>query len=269
MDGKTNINGMDIRFRTTGEGADVVLLHGWGCDHTIWEGVQKHLEDRFRVTSIDLPGFGESSEPPVAWGVEEYASSLELFLEKQGIENPILMSHSHGGRVSILYGSRNPVRKIILVDAAGVKPRRSLRYYLKVYSFKTMKRLAPLFLGKKRAAEMIEKKRSASGSADYNAASPVMRATLSRVVNTDLRRVMPLITAPTLLVWGEKDTATPLDNAKKMEKLIPGSGLVVFPDAGHYSFLERPAQFAAVIDSFLEPESKVENRQNPVLHHNS
>lgn len=251
MDGKVNINGMDVRYRTTGTGADIVLLHGWGCDHTIWEGVQKHLEDRFRVTSVDLPGFGESSEPPVAWGVEQYAAHLELFIEKQGIGNPILFGHSHGGRVSILYGSRNPVAKMVLVDAAGVKPRRSLKYYVKVYSFKVMKCLAPLVLGKKRAAEMIERQRNASGSADYKAASPVMRATLSKVVNTDLRRVMPLIQAPTLLVWGERDTATPVSDAKKMEKLIPDAGLVTFAGAGHYSFLERPAQFMAVIESFL------------------
>lgn len=251
MDGKININGMSVRYRTTGQGADVVLLHGWGCDHTIWEGVQKHLEDRFRVTSVDLPGFGESDEPPVAWGVGEYAVHLEMLVEELRIVNPVIFGHSHGGRVAILYGSRNPVRKMVLVDAAGVKPRRSLKYYAKVYSFKAMKRLAPLIVGKKRAEKMIEERRQRSASADYKAASPVMRATLSRVVNEDLRRVMPHIQAPTLLVWGDRDTATPLSDAKKMEKLIPDAGIVVFPGAGHYSFLERPAQFAAVIDSFL------------------
>ncbi|MDE6366944.1 MAG: alpha/beta hydrolase, partial [Muribaculaceae bacterium] len=74
---------------------------------------------------------------------------------------------------------------------------------------------------------------------------------LSRVVNEDLCGVMPAIKAPVLLVWVEAETATPLADAKKMESLIPGSGLVSFPGAGHYSFLERPAQFAAVLTSFL------------------
>ncbi|MDR1671718.1 MAG: alpha/beta hydrolase, partial [Alistipes sp.] len=86
---------------------------------------------------------------------------------------------------------------------------------------------------------------------DYNAASPVMRGTMSKVVNEDLRRFMPLIQAPTLLVWGSEDTATPIGDAKIMERLIPDAGLVTFPGAGHYSFLDRPAQFAAVLDSFL------------------
>ncbi len=102
-----------------------------------------------------------------------------------------------------------------------------------------------------KTAAIIERRRAKAASADYNAASPVMRGTLSKVVNEDLRRFMPSISAPTLLVWGEKDTATPLRDAKIMERLIPDAGLVVFPGAGHYSFLERPAQFAAVLDSFL------------------
>lgn len=251
MDGKIDINGIGVRYSTTGAGTDVLLLHGWGCDHTIWKDTQAHLENRFRVTSVDLPGFGESGEPPAAWSVGDFTANLEELVRRLEIDNPIIFAHSHGGRVALLYASRNPVRKMILVDAAGVKPRRSLKYYAKVYSFKAMKRLAPLVVGKKRAQEMIDRRRNASGSADYKAASPVMRATLSRVVNEDLRGVMPAIKAPTLLVWGELDTATPVSDARKMEKLIPDAGLVVFPGAGHYSFLERPAQFAAVIDSFV------------------
>ncbi len=251
MTSAANINGIDVRYETTGKGTDVVLLHGWGCDHTIWEGVQRHLEKDFRVTSIDLPGFGGSTEPPVSWGVEEYVASLELFLGKVGITEPVLFGHSHGGRVSLLYASRNPVRKMVLVDAAGVKPHRPLKYYAKIYSFKVMRRFAPVFLGRRKADEIIEKRRNSTGSADYKAASPVMRATLSKVVNEDMRRIMPQIKAPTLLVWGSNDTATPMRDANIMEKLIKDSGLVVFDGAGHYSFLERPAQFAAVIDSFL------------------
>jgi pimeloyl-ACP methyl ester carboxylesterase len=252
MTSEIDINGLRARFTTTGEGPDVVLLHGWGCDHTIWDGVQKHLAGAgFSVTSLDFPGFGASAEPPTAWEMEDYTAWFENFVAARGIVNPVLIGHSFGGRVSLIYASRNPAGKIVLVDAAGVKPRRSPRYYIKVWSFKTLKSLAPLILGRKKAGALIERRRAKAGSADYNAASPVMRATLSRVVNEDLRRFMPLISAPTLLVWGANDTATPLRDAKIMERLIPDSGLVVFDGAGHYSFLERPAQFAAILDSFL------------------
>jgi pimeloyl-ACP methyl ester carboxylesterase len=227
-------------------------MHGWGCDHTIWAGVQTRLESKgFRVTSLDFPGFGASAEPSAPWGMEDYTAWFERFLAGRGIANPVLIGHSFGGRVALVFASRNPVSKVVLVDAAGVKPRRPAKYYIKVWSFKALKRLAPLFLGGQKAAALIERRRTAAASADYNAASPVMRGTLSRVVNEDLRRFMPHISAPTLLIWGENDTATPLRDARIMERLSPDAGLVTFPGAGHYSFLERPAQFAAVLDSFL------------------
>jgi pimeloyl-ACP methyl ester carboxylesterase len=230
----------------------VVLLHGWGCDLAIWQGVQAHLAARgFRATALDFPGFGQSEEPPAPWCMEDYARWFEAFIAAVGIENPVLVGHSFGGRVSVIHASRNAVSKVVLVDAAGVRPRRTARYYLKVWTFKVLKRLAPIVLGAKKARELIDKRRRAAGSADYNAASPTMRGTLSRVVGEDLRRHMPLISAPTLLVWGSEDTATPLRDAREMERLIPDAGLVVFEGAGHYSFLERAGRFAAVMDSFL------------------
>jgi pimeloyl-ACP methyl ester carboxylesterase len=233
--------------------ADVVLLHGWGCDHTVWESLAAHLRAAgHRVFAPDFPGFGAAAEPPVAWGMAEYTAWFEEYVAGQGIEAPVLVGHSFGGRVGIVYASRNRVSKMVLVDAAGVKPRRSARYYIKVWSFKALRKVAPFVLGRARAAALIEARRAKAGSADYNAASPLMRATLSKVVNEDLRRFMPLISAPTLLVWGSADTATPLRDARIMERLIPGSGLVVFEGAGHYSFLERFPQFCAVIDSFLK-----------------
>ena len=79
-----------------------------------------------------------------------------------------------------------------------------------------------------------------------------MRSILSRVVNEDLCHLMPSIKAPTLLIWGENDTATPLRDARRMERLIPDAGLVSFPGCGHYSFLDNPVQFAAVLRSFLK-----------------
>ena len=84
----------------------------------------------------------------------------------------------------------------------------------------------------------------------------MMRAILSKVVNEDLQFAMPKINCPTLLIWGSNDTATPISDARRMEKLIPDAGLVEFPGVGHYSFLENPYQFDAVLNSFLEKDKK-------------
>lgn len=251
MDKSINIGSTRLFFTVEGEGLPVILMHGWGCNHSTLTSIEQQLSQGFKVYNVDFPGFGSSDEPTSVWGVEEYTRLIEDFARQEHIENPILLGHSFGGRVGILFASRNKVRKLILVDAAGVKPRRSLRYYYKVYSYKAVKRLLLFFLGKQRGEAALNRYRAKVGSSDYSSASPMMRAILSKVVNEDLTGVMPGIACPTLLIWGANDTATPLSDAKTMEKLIPDAGLVSFDGVGHYSFLENPFQFAAVLKSFL------------------
>lgn len=241
-----------------GEGSPVVLMHGWGCNSSTVASIADVAAENHTVYSIDLPGFGTpgvvevlSPEPPGIWGTYDYAAMLEEFVKALGIESPTLIGHSYGGRVSIVYASRNKVDRLVLVDAAGVKPRRSLKYYFKVYSYKLAKRLFPVIFGNNKGQEMIARWRGKAGSADYNSSSDKMRAVMSKSVNEDLCHLMPAISAPTLLLWGENDTATPISDARKMESLIPDAAVVSFPGAGHYSFLDAPVQFAAVLRSFL------------------
>lgn len=252
MEKNIKINGLDFHYTVQGSGSPIVLMHGWGCNLTTLASIETVAAENHTVYNVDFPGFGKSEEPSEVWGVEKYTQLIEAFIKLENIENPILLGHSFGGRVGILYSSRNKVKKLILVDAAGVKPRRSLKYYFKVYTYKIGKCLMPLIYGKKGAQKRIEDMRAKRGSSDYNNASPMMRAILSKIVNEDLKYCMPKITAPTLLIWGENDTATPLRDAQIMEKLIPDAGLVSFPGCGHYSFLDNPFQFAAVLRSFIK-----------------
>ena len=117
-----------------------------------------------------------------------------------------------------------------------------------------MKHIVLALYGKEKGETMLNKIRAKKGSSDYSNSTPKMRAILSKVVNEDLKHVMPSIKCPTLLIWGEKDTATPIGDAKIMEKLIPDAGLVSFPNAGHYSFLDNAYQYQAVLRSFLKNE---------------
>lgn len=255
MEKEIELEGLRVRMEVTGEGRPLILMHGWGCDHTTVRSIAATAAQTHTVYNMDFPGFGGSQEPAEVWGVELYTRLIEDLVRKEGLERPVLIGHSFGGRVSILYASRNEVDKVVLVDAAGIKPKRSLKYYLKVYSFKAGKRFWELLLGKEKAQERVDRMRAKRGSSDYAGASPMMRRILSKVVNEDLTDRLPLISAPTLLIWGENDTATPLADAKKMLRLIPGSGLVSFPGCGHYSFLDNPIQFRAVLSSFLKSKS--------------
>lgn len=246
-----NIDGVALHYTVQGSGNPLILMHGWGCTHSTVESIAAVASKTNTVYNVDFPGFGDSPEPPSVWGVEQYTRLIEGMSTQLGLKNPILIGHSFGGRVGILYASRNIVSKLILIDAAGVKPKRSIKYYIKVYSFKAMKHLMRLIYGKEKAAAKIEAQRARRGSSDYASASPKMRAILSRCVNEDLQSEMPKIKAPTLLIWGENDTATPMRDARIMERLIPDAGLVSFPGCGHFSFLDNPIQFAAVLKSFL------------------
>ena len=114
----------------------------------------------------------------------------------------------------------------------------------------------PVILGKKTGGKLIDTWRGKNGSADYRNSSPVMRAVMSRCVNQDLTDRLPLIKASTLLLWGEEDKATPLADARLMEKSIPDAGLVSWKGCGHYSFLDNPGGFRAVLRNFLIPASR-------------
>ncbi len=254
MDARFTYNNIELAYTIEGEGDTIVLLHGWGCDHTIWQATTEMLKANFRVIAVDFAGFGQSNEPQEVWGVEEYTQSIEALLASLGVVRPTLCGHSFGGRVSILYASRNEVARVVLTDAAGVKPKRSLNYYRKVYTFKLMKRALPILIGKQKAAMLIEQRRSKAGSSDYNRATPMMRAILSKCVNEDLTKHMPKVAAPVLLFWGDKDTATPLADAHKMERLMPNAGLVIAYGAGHFAMLEQPALWMASLKSFLNIE---------------
>ena len=252
MEKEIELEGVRVAMEVTGSGRPLILMHGWGCDHSAVRSIAATAALTHTVYNIDFPGFGASEEPAEVWGVERYTRLIEALVKSEKLESPVLVGHSFGGRVAILFASRNKADKVILVDAAGIKPRRTLKYYLKVYSFKAGKKFWELILGKEKAQARIDRMRARRGSSDYAGASPIVRRILSKVVNEDLTDRLPLISAPALLIWGENDTATPLSDAKKMARLIPDSGLVSFPGCGHYSFLDNPGQFRAVLSSFLK-----------------
>lgn len=242
-------NGTRVFYEVSGEGSDLLLLHGWGCTHSIWDSFVQDFSRKHRVFALDFPGFGESAEPPTVWGVYEYEEMLEAFCDALGIVRPSIICHSFGGRVAIVFASRREVSRLMLVDAAGIKPRRSLKYYCRVYSYK----LSKWFLLKVlRNQAAFDKMRAGKGSSDYAAASPRMKAVLSKTVNQDLRHLLPSVGVPVILFWGTNDTATPLADAQLMSRLLPDAGLITVKGGTHYSFLEDPGLFKSVVNNFLK-----------------
>lgn len=248
---------LDINYIEKGEGELVVLLHGWGANITLFNSMINLLSLQYKVVAMDMPGFGESDEPKEAWDVDKYVDFVLEFLKKYNFEKVTFLGHSFGGRVIIKMLSRKlpfEVQKVILVDSAGVKPQKTTSQKMKQKIYKATKKIYSSSAVSKMFPEALENLRKKNGSADYNAASPIMRQTLVKVVNEDLCEYMPNVKCPTLLIWGKNDDATPLSDAEKMEKLMPEAALVAFDNAGHYSFLDCQALFNRVLASFMNIE---------------
>ena len=246
----TTVLGLNTRYLVRGSGPPVLVLHGWGASIEAVHPIVTGLAPVATVYALDLPGHGQSALPPQPWGVEEYQAFVAAFMDELGIECPTIVGHSNGGRIAIRMAATEPARvaRLVLVDSAGIRPKRTVRYYRRVGMAKLGK-YAARYLGKpgeRLRAQIVGR----VASTDYAAAGE-MRPTLVRLVNSDLREHLPHIAVPTLLVWGANDTDTPVADGRVMEQLIPDAGLVVLEDAGHYSYLDQSARFSRIVTHFL------------------
>lgn len=248
-----DIKGLKTEYCEQGSGIPVLLLHGWGSSFDVYKGIMSALQSKCRLVALNFPGCGGSETMKEPWTLEDYCDFCLEFMRKLNLENPIIIGHSHGGRVCLKMTAEKMVDppKIVLLDSAGLIPQKSFRQKFRAKSFKIIKRVLTLPVIKNHSEGLLEKARRHYGSADYNAAPEVLRKTLVNLVNTDIRDILPSIPCPTLLIWGDKDTATPLEDAKTIEKLIPDAGLCVLEGTGHYSFLEKPYQAHKILQSFI------------------
>ena len=236
-----------------GDGAPLLMLHGWGATAALFDPVLPALRPGRRLIVPDLPGFGGTAAPPAAWSAHEYAAWTLALLDRLGVGACDVIGHSNGGRVAIVIAAEHPARVRHLVLAAGAGLRRAPtprdRVRLRVYRGLRRAERAPWLPAVVRGAAHARAERH--GSPDYRASAGVMRGTLVRLVSEDLAPLLPRVRAPTLLIWGDRDTETPLDDGRRMERLIPDAGLVVFEGGSHYAYLEQPGRFTHIVNVFL------------------
>ncbi|MBS7228148.1 MAG: alpha/beta hydrolase [Eubacteriales bacterium] len=249
---RIEIGGISINYECIGSGAPVLLLHGWGADIAAMMPIANEVARLGKMAvCVDFPGFGKSDLPPAAWGVREYADTTKALIDKLGIRGCDLVCHSFGGRVTIMLAAEDETlfKRLVLVDAAGIRPKRTIKYYIKTYSYKLAKRLARIKLVNK--AFRLDAKIKSAGSDEYKSLSGVMRETFVKVVNLDLTDKLDKIKNETLLIWGENDTATPLYMGRLMEKKIERAGLAVIENAGHFSYADDYPRFCSILDIML------------------
>ena len=252
-----DINGYNICYKITGDSDETaVILQGWGTDLGVYDSVANCINEKYRVVQFDFPGFGGSDEPNEPWDVDAYADFFCSLMKKLEIDKATLIGHSYGGRVIIKLATRKElpfvIDNIVLIDSAGVMPKRSVLQKVRIKRYKLLKRFLNLKLIYCLFPELIDDWKSRQGSADYRNASPMMRKCLVMAVNEDLTNLLSEISQETLLIWGDKDTTTPITDANKMNEMIPNSGLAVIPGAGHFSFLEQPTIFKNIMRSYFK-----------------
>ncbi len=238
---RVKVKNVDVNYIQYGEGKDIVLLHGWGQNIEMMKPLGDNFCDRFRITILDFPGFGESAEPDFDWSISDYALMLEEFIKKLGIKKPIIMGHSFGGRVAIRYSANNPIEKLVLFGSPCIRIQEKLPIHVVV--LKKLKQLP----GLNNIGEYMKKY---IGSRDYKAASPLMRKVLVNTVNEDLSSYARNIEEPTLLIWGEHDTEAPLHDARELEKIMIDAALIILPGT-HYAYLENLARVVTILNNFI------------------
>lgn len=251
---KCIVEGIATEYAVSGKGPIIMLLHGWGTSSRDMENLARELANSYCVITLDFPGFGSSERPAEVWGVGDYATFVQKFLEKINISDIYaLIGHSFGGRVIIAGCARNIIKpnKIVLIGSAGIKHSADMKTTVFKGLAKSGKALLSLPGLSKYSSRAKLKLYEKAGSMDYLEAGG-MKDIFSKVIHEDLQSDAAEIVQSTLLIWGSKDEASPVADAKQFHKLITHSHLEIIEGAGHFVHHDETTKVQMLIKRFLD-----------------
>ena len=244
------VDGLMTDYVSAGKGKVVLLLHGWGDDHTTFNDLQKSLSKNFQVVSLDLPGFGKTQAPASIWGLDDYSGFISNFANKIGLKIYALVGHSNGGAIAIrgIANKQLTTEKLILLASSGIRGEykgrnKALRLVTKTGKF--LVKPLPGRIQKKLRAKLYKSVGSDMLVAEH------LQETFKKVVTDDVRLDAPKIGCKSLLIYGNQDTATPLKYAEMLDSKIPYSTLHIIKDAGHFVHHDASEQVQGYIEEFL------------------
>ena len=231
----------------------ILILPGWGYTRETFRGIIQQFQKDYTIYIVDYPYFGNSPIPNKELTIYDYAETFYNFISELGIINPIIMAHSFGGRItSLLIGKYNlKIDKIILIDVAGIKRRKKIKVFLKEKIYKILKRIIKI-LPKNKQIIIQKKLFEKFASEDYMNLPIIMKKTFQNIIKVNLKKYYKKISSETLIIWGEKDIDTPLKDAKLLNKIIKNSGLIIFKNTTHYSYLYNQKLTIKILNSFLK-----------------
>jgi pimeloyl-ACP methyl ester carboxylesterase len=254
------VDGLRIAYERAGSGPPLVLLQGYvGDGPTTWRPQLDSLSDEFTVIAWDAPGAGGSSDPPESFGIAGYADALAGFIARLGLEAPHVAGLSFGGILAIaLYGRHPDVpRTLVLASAyagwSGSLPADLVRQRLQqamalseLPADEFVATLLPTMFSDGTPPETVD----AFGES-MRAFHPAGFRAMARASAENVREVLPRISVPTLLVYGDQDVRATLPVAEDLHRSIAGSTLVLLPGAGHVGNHEAPEAFDGAVRGYL------------------
>ena len=264
------VSGMQVHVRDEGQRDDpvpLVLLHGTSASLHTWEAVVDELKQQRRVISLDLPGFGLTGPfPDGNYRMSHYVDFLATLLDRLNVERAVLIGNSFGGQLAWEMALAQPTRveRLVLIDAAGY-PRQSTSVPIG-FKLAGIPGLAPLMTHILPRRLVESSTRSVYGDPDKVTPELVdryyeltlregnreaLRERFKQVPAVDNSKRIASIQTPTLIIWGGRDGLIPPLNARRFNRDIAASALVMFDDLGHVPQEEAPARVAAAIRAFL------------------
>ncbi|MEM7181796.1 MAG: alpha/beta hydrolase [Spirochaetota bacterium] len=271
-----------VQERGEPQGIPILLVHGMGAWSELWRETMNFLaKNGFYTIALDMPPFGLSDRPnPSSLSSAQQALYIRSVLEELGIEKVIIIGHSFGGGPVLHFSLLAPemIEKLILVDIAcqeklqtADKSLTPLFTFLETISLKNT--LVASFITNPLLTEtlfekFVFKKESITAEKVQIIQVPLQRrgtteymgnflGTIALQVDNSFAKELQLkrfISIPSLLIWGDKDTVTPVSRAKEIQKFIPNSQIVILQDVGHIPHLEAPALFQQTVLKYLQTE---------------
>lgn len=253
------VDAIPIAYRHAGQGPPLVLLHGFLCDSRCWRAQLAGLSDQFTVVAWDAPGAGSSSDPPASFTITDWSRCLAEFLGQLGIEQAHVLGLSWGGILAQEFYRLYPARvsKLILADTyAGWKG--SFPEPVCAQRLTRCERDSRLSADEFVTQWVPEMFTEAASQALLQEMSSIVsefhplgfRLMAKSSADTDTTDLLPRITPPTLVLWGDGDRRSPLGIAEQLRDAIPNAELAVIKGAGHASNMEQPEAFNAEVRRF-------------------
>ena len=262
---EVRVNGVAYAYSDRGEGPVVVFAHGLFVDHTTFDTQVTYLESSYRCISLDMPGHGRSGYREAGWTLDDVADDLALMIEEQSLGPVVFVGQSQGGMVGIRLAARRPelVSKLVLI---GTSARREDPERLDEWRALRNTILTGSEAEREGAFAGVQKRVNSSNWLDAEPA----RASEERAImlshdrvgvtlaldaavigREDTQSLLHNITAPTLVICGDADRATPVALSREIASVISRARIEVLSGVGHHPPLEAPHEVAAALRRFL------------------